>query len=81
MAPKVVAAGLRCLVSNQDSWYLDHLDSTWQKFYMNEPLTNISKPEQQKLVIGGEVCMWGEHIDTSDIEQTIWPRAAAAAGN
>ncbi|XP_022864551.1 beta-hexosaminidase 3 [Olea europaea var. sylvestris] len=25
------------------------------------------------------VCMWGEHIDASDIEQTIWPRAAAAA--
>jgi len=48
---------------------------------MNEPLVNISRPEQQKLVIGGEVCMWGEHIDTSDIQQTIWPRAAAAAGN
>ncbi|XP_008788259.1 beta-hexosaminidase 3 isoform X1 [Phoenix dactylifera] len=79
VAPTVVAAGLRCIVSNQDSWYLDHLDATWQKFYMNEPLKNISKPEQQKLVIGGEVCMWGEHIDTSDIEQTIWPRAAAAA--
>lgn len=48
---------------------------------MNEPLTNITNPKQQELVIGGEVCMWGEHIDGSDIEQTIWPRAAAAAGN
>ncbi|RRT61702.1 hypothetical protein B296_00034683 [Ensete ventricosum] len=81
VAQKVVAAGLRCIVSNQDKWYLDHLDVPWQKFYMNEPLTNISTPEQQKLVIGGEVCMWGESIDASDIEQTIWPRAAAAAGN
>ncbi|XP_065041897.1 beta-hexosaminidase 3-like [Musa acuminata AAA Group] len=79
VAQKVVAAGLRCIVSNQDKWYLDHLDVPWQKFYMNEPLTNISTPEQQKLVIGGEVCMWGESIDASDIEQTIWPRAAAAA--
>ena len=80
VAEKVVAAGLRCIVSNQDKWYLDHLDTTWQQFYMNEPLTDITNPNQQKLVLGGEVCMWGEHIDGSDIEQTIWPRAAAAAG-
>ncbi|KAJ0972223.1 hypothetical protein J5N97_020182 [Dioscorea zingiberensis] len=79
VAPKVVAAGLRCIVSNQDKWYLDHLDTTWQEFYMNEPLTNISIPKQQKLIIGGEVCMWGETVDASNIEQTIWPRAAAAA--
>ncbi|KAM7497617.1 hypothetical protein LguiA_022031 [Lonicera macranthoides] len=79
VAESVTAAGLRCIVSNQDKWYLDHLDTTWQEFYMNEPLTNITNPKQQKLVIGGEVCMWGEHIDGSDIEQTIWPRAAAAA--
>ncbi|XP_062105114.1 beta-hexosaminidase 3 [Humulus lupulus] len=79
VAQKAVAAGLRCIVSNQDKWYLDHLDALWQDFYSNEPLTNITNPNQQKLVIGGEVCMWGEHIDASDIQQTIWPRAAAAA--
>ncbi|KAL4655108.1 hypothetical protein ACB092_01G427100 [Castanea dentata] len=79
VAEKVVAAGLRCIVSNQDKWYLHYLDATWQQFYMNEPLTNITNPNQQKLVLGGEVCMWGEYIDGSDIEQTIWPRAAAAA--
>ncbi|KAL0918908.1 hypothetical protein M5K25_010955 [Dendrobium thyrsiflorum] len=79
VAKKVVDAGLRCIVSNQDKWYLDHLDATWEGFYMNEPLENITKPEKQKLVLGGEVCMWGETADASDIEQTIWPRAAAAA--
>jgi len=77
---KVAAAGLRGIVSNQDKWYLDHLDITWQDFYSNEPLANITNPKQQRLVLGGEVCMWGEHIDASDIQQTIWPRAAAAAG-
>ena len=77
----MVAAGLRCIVSNQDKWYLDHLDATWEGFYTNEPLKGIDDPEHQSLVIGGEVCMWGEQIDASDIEQTIWPRAAAAAGN
>uniref|UniRef100_A0A0E0PMJ1 Beta-hexosaminidase n=1 Tax=Oryza rufipogon TaxID=4529 RepID=A0A0E0PMJ1_ORYRU len=79
VAEKVVAAGLRCIVSNQDKWYLDHLEVTWDGFYMNEPLRNIKNPAQQKLVLGGEVCMWAEHIDASDIQQTIWPRAAAAA--
>jgi len=80
VAPKVVATGLRCIVSNQDKWYLDHLDASWEGFYMNEPLKGIDDTKQQHLVIGGEVCMWGEEIDASDIEQTIWPRAAAAAG-
>ncbi|KAK9673531.1 hypothetical protein RND81_12G173400 [Saponaria officinalis] len=79
VARQVTAAGLRCIVSNQDMWYLDHLDTRWDQFYMNEPLTNITNPTHQKLVIGGEVCMWGETVDASDIQQTIWPRAAAAA--
>ncbi|KAJ4798808.1 Beta-hexosaminidase [Rhynchospora pubera] len=79
VAQKVVAEGLRCIVSNQDRWYLDHLDVPWQHFYANEPLTNITDPNQRKLVLGGEVCMWGEQIDTSNIQRTIWPRAAAAA--
>lgn len=77
---QAVAAGFRCIVSNQESWYLDNLGTTWQDFYTNEPLFNITKPEQQALVMGGEVCMWGECVDGSNIEQTIWPRAAAAAG-
>ncbi|XP_058183164.1 beta-hexosaminidase 3-like isoform X2 [Rhododendron vialii] len=78
-AARVVAAGLRCIVSRQDKWYLDHLNTFWPEFYSYEPLTNITDPKQQELVIGGEVCMWGETVDGSDIEQTIWPRAAAAA--
>ncbi|KAF3660298.1 hypothetical protein FXO37_13559 [Capsicum annuum] len=68
------------IVSNQDKWYLDHIDKPWHDFYSNEPLTNITYFDQQRLVIDGEVCMWGEHIDGSNIETTIWPRAAAVAG-
>ncbi|CAN0904239.1 Beta-hexosaminidase 3 [Linum grandiflorum] len=79
VAPKVVGAGFRCIVSNQDKWYLDHLNGKWEDFYMNEPLANITNPQLHKLVIGGEVCVWGETVDMSDIQQTIWPRAAAAA--
>ncbi|KAH7444628.1 hypothetical protein KP509_02G085700 [Ceratopteris richardii] len=79
VAPKVVRAGFRCIVSNQDAWYLDHLDVPWQTFYQNEPWTNITDAVERALVLGGEVCMWGETVDASDIQQTIWPRAAAAA--
>jgi hexosaminidase len=67
-------------MSNQGVWYLDHLDVPWQDFYTSEPLAGINNTAQQKLVLGGEVCMWGETADTSDVQQTIWPRAAAAAG-
>jgi len=76
---EVVAAGYRGILSNNDVWYLDHLSTTWWQFYLNDPYENITNPTQQALVLGGEVCMWGETVDTSDAEQTIWPRAAAAA--
>lgn len=79
VAPKVVAKGFRCIVSNQDVWYLDHLSVRWESFYTNEPLDGITNSSEQALVLGGEVCMWGETVDASDLLQTIWPRAAAAA--
>lgn len=80
VCPKAVAKGFRCIYSNQGFWYLDHLDVPWDECYTAEPLEGISDPSNQELVLGGEVCMWGETADTSDIQQTIWPRAAAAAG-
>eukprot|EP00850_Spirogloea_muscicola_P005943 SM000027S09724 [mRNA] locus=s27:934334:937835:- [translate_table: standard] len=79
VAPRIVAAGYRCIVSNQDRWYLDHLDVRWQEMYGNEPLEGIEDVEEKARVVGGEVCMWGETADSSNILLTIWPRAAAAA--
>ncbi|ONI24170.1 hypothetical protein PRUPE_2G228000 [Prunus persica] len=79
VCPKAVAKGFRCIFSNQGVWYLDHLDVPWEDAYNAEPLEGIDDVSQQKLVLGGEVCMWGETADTSDVQQTIWPRAAAAA--
>lgn len=80
ICPKAVAKGFRCIFSNQDAWYLDHLDVPWEPVYNADPLEGITNTTQQKLILGGQVCMWGETADTSNIQQTIWPRAAAAAG-
>ncbi|XP_021295850.1 beta-hexosaminidase 1 [Herrania umbratica] len=79
VCPKAVAKGFRCIFSNQGVWYLDHLDVPWEKVYNAEPLEGITNVSEQNLVLGGEVCMWGETADTSNVQQTIWPRAAAAA--
>jgi len=74
---RVVEAGYRGILSNQDDWYLDHLDTTWTTMYLNDPLANIT--ENEDLVIGGETCMWGEEMDPSDVFVRIWPRSAAVA--
>ncbi|KAK3232260.1 hypothetical protein Dsin_004141 [Dipteronia sinensis] len=79
VCPKAVAKGFKCIYSNQGVWYLDHLDVPWNNTYAAEPLEGIDEASQQELVIGGEVCMWGETADASNVQQTIWPRAAAAA--
>lgn len=79
-APKAAAAGHRVLMSNFDAWYLDHLGVPWQAMYANDILAGVEDPEQQRLFLGGEVCAWGETVDISDLQQTVWPRAAAAAG-
>lgn len=49
--------------------------------YLADPIPADTKltPEQQKLILGGEICMWGEHLDQRTIDSRIWPRAAAIA--
>ena len=78
-AAKIVAEGYHCILSNNNKWYLPHLQVSWQDMYLNDPFSGITEPAQQKLVLGGEACMWGETVDDSDLFNTVWPRAAAVA--
>jgi len=62
-------------------WYLDSLQSggDWRKYYTCDPHDFDGTPEQKKLVIGGEACMWSETVDNTNILQRIFPRVCAAA--
>lgn len=75
----VILAGYKALLSNQDNWYLDWLDTSWEVMYNNEPTEGLSPEADVSLILGGESAMWGETVDASDLDATVWPRAAAVA--
>jgi hexosaminidase len=61
-------------------YYLDHM-KTAEENYLADPLpaNTTLTAEQSKLILGGEVCMWGEQINELSIDSRIWPRTAAVA--
>jgi hexosaminidase len=74
---EVVQAGYQATMSG--FWYLDHLADTWETFYQKDIDEAGLTPDQAKLVIGGEACMWAEHVDYTNIQERVWPRASAIA--
>jgi len=42
------------------------------------PAANLT-PEQQRLILGGESCMWTEYVNAENVDSRIWPRNAAIA--
>lgn len=60
------------------SWYLDNLGYKWDNVYTNEPCRGVPDEFCSK-VLGGHGEMWGETVDASDIDSTVWPRLAAVA--
>lgn len=61
-------------------YYLDGMKSA-KEHYLADPLPSTSDltAAQRQLVLGGEVCMWGEHVNPLSIDSRIWPRTAAVA--
>jgi hexosaminidase len=62
-------------------YYLDLMQPASQH-YLTDPFggaaANLTTEEKQR-VLGGEACMWAELINTVNIDERIWPRAAAVA--
>jgi hexosaminidase len=61
-------------------YYLDAM-KTNETHYLADPIpadTTLT-PEQQKLILGGEVCMWAEQLNEHTIDSRIWPRTAVMA--
>jgi hexosaminidase len=78
---EVVANGYQVLLNvgyNAKSWYLDNLQVKWDAVYSNEPCDGVPD-DLCPLILGGHGEMWGETVDMSDLEQTVWPRMAAIA--
>ena len=61
-------------------YYLDAMKSA-EEHYLADPLpsNSILTVEQRKLILGGEICMWAEHLNERSIDSRIWPRSAAMA--
>jgi hexosaminidase len=61
-------------------YYLDAMLDT-ATHYLADPIPADSdlNSEQKKLILGGEVCMWGEQISPETIDARTWPRSAAIA--
>lgn len=61
-------------------YYLDHQE-TAETHYLADPLPPGNKltPAQAALVLGGEACMWAEHVSSETVDSRIWPRMAAVA--
>jgi hexosaminidase len=71
--------GYRGLLSS--GYYIDLMWSA-ERHYATEPLSGAAAnltSEEQKLILGGEACMWSEYVSPENIDSRIWPRSAAIA--
>jgi len=70
--------GYDVIYSPTGAWYLDDVNTTWEKMYVMDPAGDVSKPYMKK-ILGGEACLWTEMVDPATVDSMIWPRTAAIA--
>jgi hexosaminidase len=76
---QAASQGYQAILSN--GYYLD-LGWSTARHYAVDPMGGAAAnltPEQQKLILGGESCMWSEYVNAENIDSRIWPRNAAIA--
>ena len=61
-----------------------YLDLGWSaaRHYAVDPMSGAAAAltdDQEKLILGGESCVWTEYMDPENIDSRIWPRNAAIA--
>ncbi|HEY3626199.1 MAG TPA: family 20 glycosylhydrolase [Terracidiphilus sp.] len=61
-------------------YYLD-AQKTAEMMYLADPIPADTQltPEQQQLILGGEVCMWAEQLNPETVDSRVWPRTLAIA--
>ena len=61
-------------------YYLDGQKTSAQMFLADPiPAETTLTADQQKLILGGEVCMWAEQLNNETIDSRVWPRTMAVA--
>jgi len=77
---EAASAGYRSVFSvDSKNFYLDYLDVQWDAVYDTDILEGLVNASSAPLILGGQMCMWGETVDAASVLSVIWPRAAAAA--
>ena len=73
-----IASGYDVIAAPIGAWYLSQTGYSVATFYEYDPCSSLDADACAK-VLGVEAALWGEKVDASDLDSTMWPRAAAFA--
>ncbi|EDV20781.1 uncharacterized protein TRIADDRAFT_36582 [Trichoplax adhaerens] len=74
---RVTSLNLKTILSS--CWYLDLIGygRDWEGYYRCDPQNFKGTTAEKNLVFGGEACLWGEYVDSTNFLERMWPRASA----